>query len=63
MALCLADSLLAAGLSFSIGRGLGRDAVRRLASRRVNALNRRLNQHGLLAMTVLPRSSSARRLR
>jgi phospholipase D1/2 len=49
----LAGSLLAAGLSFGIGRGLGRDWVRRLASRRVNAMNKRLSQHGLLAMTVL----------
>jgi phospholipase D1/2 len=49
----LAGSLLAAGLSFAIGRGLGRDWVRRLASRRVNAMNKRLGQHGLLAMTVL----------
>jgi phospholipase D1/2 len=49
----LAGSLLAAGLSFAIGRGLGRDWVRRLASRRVNALNKRLSKHGLLAMTAL----------
>ena len=49
----LAGALLAAGLSFAIGRGLGRDRVRRLASRRVNAMNKRLNQHGLVAMTVL----------
>jgi phospholipase D1/2 len=49
----LAGSLLAAGLSFAIGRGLGRDWVRRLASRRVNALNKGLGRHGLLAMTVL----------
>ena len=49
----LAGALLAAGLSFAVGRGLGRDWVRRLASRRVNALNKRLGQHGLLAMTVL----------
>jgi phospholipase D1/2 len=49
----LSGSLLAAGLSFAIGRGLGRDRVRRLASRRVNALTRRLSQHGLLAMTAL----------
>jgi phospholipase D1/2 len=49
----LAGSLLAAGLSFAIGRGLGRDWVRRLASRRVNALNKHLSRHGLLAMTVV----------
>jgi uncharacterized membrane protein YdjX (TVP38/TMEM64 family) len=49
----LAGALLAAGLNFAIGRGLGREWVRRLASRRVNAINKRLGQHGLLAMTVL----------
>ena len=49
----LAGALLAAGLSFAVGRGLGRRWVRRLASRRINAVNKRLNQHGLLAMTVL----------
>ncbi len=49
----LAGALLAAGLSFAVGRALGRRWIRRLASRRINALNKRLNQHGLLAMTVL----------
>jgi phosphatidylserine/phosphatidylglycerophosphate/cardiolipin synthase-like enzyme/uncharacterized membrane protein YdjX (TVP38/TMEM64 family) len=49
----LAGALLAAGMNFAIGRGLGREWVRRLASRRVNAINKRLGQHGLLAMTVL----------
>jgi phospholipase D1/2 len=49
----LAGALLAAGMNFAIGRELGREWVRRLASRRVNAINKRLGQHGLLAMTVL----------
>jgi uncharacterized membrane protein YdjX (TVP38/TMEM64 family) len=49
----LAGALLAAGLSFAVGRGLGRDWVRRMASRRINAVNKRLNRHGLIAMTVL----------
>jgi phospholipase D1/2 len=49
----LVGALLGAGLSFAIGRGLGREWVRRIATRRVNAINRRLEQHGLLAMTVL----------
>ena len=49
----LAGSLVAAGLSFAVGRWLGRGWVRRIASRRVNAMNKRLDQHGLLAMTVL----------
>jgi phosphatidylserine/phosphatidylglycerophosphate/cardiolipin synthase-like enzyme/uncharacterized membrane protein YdjX (TVP38/TMEM64 family) len=49
----LAGALLGAGLSFAVGRGLGREWVRRIASRRVNAINKRLERHGLLAMTVL----------
>ena len=49
----LAGALLGAGLSFAIGRGLGREWVRRIASRRVNAINQRLERHGLFAMTVL----------
>ena len=49
----LAGALLGAGLSFAIGRGLGREWVRRIASRRLNVINRRLERHGLLAMTVL----------
>jgi phosphatidylserine/phosphatidylglycerophosphate/cardiolipin synthase-like enzyme/uncharacterized membrane protein YdjX (TVP38/TMEM64 family) len=49
----LAGALAAAGLSFGFGRALGRDWLRRIASRRINAINKRLNQHGLLAMTVL----------
>jgi phosphatidylserine/phosphatidylglycerophosphate/cardiolipin synthase-like enzyme/uncharacterized membrane protein YdjX (TVP38/TMEM64 family) len=52
-AYALAGSLLAAAATFAIGRVLGRDWVRRLASRRVTALNRRLNRHGLVAMAVL----------
>ena len=52
-AYALAGSLLAAAVTFAIGRALGRDWVRRLATRRVMAFNRRLNRHGLLAMTVL----------
>jgi phospholipase D1/2 len=49
----LAGALLGAGLSFAIGRRLGRDWVRRIATRRVNAINQRIERHGLLAMTVL----------
>lgn len=49
----LAGALVAAGLSFAVGRRLGRDWVRRIASRRINAVNKRLNRHGLIAMTVL----------
>ncbi len=49
----LAGSLLAATVVFGIGRGIGRDPVRRFAGRWVNAVSRRLNQHGLFAMTLL----------
>jgi phospholipase D1/2 len=49
----LAGSLLAATVTFALGRALGRDWVRQLATRRVTAFNRRLNRHGLVAMTVL----------
>jgi phosphatidylserine/phosphatidylglycerophosphate/cardiolipin synthase-like enzyme/uncharacterized membrane protein YdjX (TVP38/TMEM64 family) len=49
----LAGSLLAAAAAFAVGRLLGRDWVRQLASRRVMALNRRLTRHGLVAMAVL----------
>jgi phosphatidylserine/phosphatidylglycerophosphate/cardiolipin synthase-like enzyme/uncharacterized membrane protein YdjX (TVP38/TMEM64 family) len=49
----LAGALLAAALVFGLGRVLGRDWVRRLATRRVTAFNQRLNHHGLIAMTVL----------
>ena len=47
-------SLLGATLSavfvYAIGRELGRDAVRRVAGRRINDLSRRIAQRGLLAM-------------
>jgi uncharacterized membrane protein YdjX (TVP38/TMEM64 family) len=52
-AYALAGALLAAAVAFGVGRLLGRDSVRQLASRRLVALNRRLTRHGLLAMTVL----------
>ena len=47
-------SLLGATLSavfvYGIGREVGRDAVRRVAGRRINDLSRRIAQRGLLAM-------------
>ena len=49
----LAGSLLAATVVFGLGRGIGRDPVRRFAGRWVNAVSRRLDQHGLFAMTLL----------
>ncbi len=52
-AYALAGSLLAATVVFGVGRGLGRDLVRRFAGRWVNAVTRRLSEHGLFAMTLL----------
>ncbi len=49
----LAGSLLGATVAFGLGRGIGRDPVRRFAGRWVNAVSRRLNEHGLFAMTML----------
>ena len=49
----LAGSLLAATVVFGLGRGIGRDPVRRFAGRWVNAVSRRLSEHGLFAMTLL----------
>jgi len=49
----LAGSLLAAAAVFGFGRALGRDPVRRFAGRRVNAVSRRLDRHGLWTMAVL----------
>ncbi len=49
----LAGSLLASGVTFALGRWLGRDMVRRLAGRRLNELSRRLGNGGVLAVLVL----------
>jgi phospholipase D1/2 len=49
----LAGSLLGGGITFAIGRALGRDAVRRLAGARLNELSRRLGNGGVLAVIVL----------
>jgi uncharacterized membrane protein YdjX (TVP38/TMEM64 family) len=38
---------------FGLGRYLGRDRVRRAGGRRVNTVSRRLERHGLWAMTLL----------
>jgi phospholipase D1/2 len=48
-----AGSLLAAAVVFGLGRGVGRDPVRRFAGRWVDAVRRRLDEHGLLAMALL----------
>ncbi len=46
-------ALASAASSYAIGRALGRDLVRRLAGRGLNALSRRLAKRGLLAMTLV----------
>jgi phospholipase D1/2 len=48
-----AGSLLAAAVVFGLGRAVGRDPMRRLAGRWVDAVSRRLDRHGLLAMALL----------
>ena len=45
----LCGSVLGAAICFWLGRWIGRDAVRRLARSRINALSRRLGRHDLLA--------------
>jgi phosphatidylserine/phosphatidylglycerophosphate/cardiolipin synthase-like enzyme/uncharacterized membrane protein YdjX (TVP38/TMEM64 family) len=42
-----------AAVTFALGRRLGRETVRRLAGSRINALSRRLAQHGLLAVAFV----------
>jgi uncharacterized membrane protein YdjX (TVP38/TMEM64 family) len=49
----VAGSLLGAAATYGVGRGLGRDVVRRYAGQRINRLNRQLAKRGLLAVTVL----------
>ena len=49
----MVGTLASAASTYALGRALGRDLVRRLAGRGLNALSRRLAKQGLLAMTVL----------
>jgi phosphatidylserine/phosphatidylglycerophosphate/cardiolipin synthase-like enzyme/uncharacterized membrane protein YdjX (TVP38/TMEM64 family) len=46
-------ALASAAATYAAGRGLGRDAVRRFAGRRLNRLSRRLGQRGLMAITLI----------
>ncbi|MGH8798785.1 MAG: VTT domain-containing protein [Casimicrobiaceae bacterium] len=46
----LVGATLSAVFVYAIGRELGRDAVRRVAGRRINDLSRRIAKRGLLAM-------------
>ena len=49
----LAGALSSALTGYGIGRSLGRDAVRRLAGPRLNAITRRLARQGVFAIAVL----------
>ncbi|MEJ2643743.1 MAG: VTT domain-containing protein [Gammaproteobacteria bacterium] len=49
----LLGSLLGAVATYGVGRLLGRDAVRRLAGTRLNALSRRLGHRGILTVITL----------
>lgn len=49
----LAGALLGATASYALGAALGREAVLRLAGPRVNAVSRRLAQHGLIAVVAI----------
>ncbi len=49
----LGGSLLSAATTYSLGRMLGRNAVRRLAGARLNRLSRRLGKRGLLAVVTV----------
>jgi uncharacterized membrane protein YdjX (TVP38/TMEM64 family) len=49
----LAGSLMAAVVTYSLGNILGRDTVRRLAGSRLDRINRRLADHGLVTMLTV----------
>jgi phospholipase D1/2 len=49
----LGGGLLSGLVTYSIGRRLGRETVRRLAGRRLNAISRKLAERGLLAMVLV----------
>jgi uncharacterized membrane protein YdjX (TVP38/TMEM64 family) len=49
----LAGCLLSAGVSYGLGRALGRNVVRRLAGSWVKRLSRRLAKHGVITVTGL----------
>jgi uncharacterized membrane protein YdjX (TVP38/TMEM64 family) len=49
----IGGALASAASTYAIGRALGRDLVRRLAGRGLNALSRRLAKQGLLAMALV----------
>jgi phospholipase D1/2 len=49
----LLGSVLSAVVNFGIGQSLGRDAIRRLAGKRINRLSARLSRRGLLTVTAM----------
>jgi phospholipase D1/2 len=49
----LAGGVLSAMVNFGIGSALGRDAVRRLAGKRINRLSKRLSRRGLVTVIAL----------
>jgi uncharacterized membrane protein YdjX (TVP38/TMEM64 family) len=49
----MAGALVGAGLSYGLGRVLGREAVQAIGGARVNLLSQRLASRGLLAVVVL----------
>lgn len=49
----MSGSLLGGALTFAIGRTLGRQTVRQIAGKRLNALSRRLGEGGVFAVMVL----------
>ncbi|HVO90749.1 MAG TPA: VTT domain-containing protein [Casimicrobiaceae bacterium] len=49
----LAGATLSAAVTYAIGRKLGREAVRKVAGRRLNELSRRLARRGLLAVLLV----------
>jgi uncharacterized membrane protein YdjX (TVP38/TMEM64 family) len=49
----LLGALASAATTYALGRAVGRDAVRRLAGKRLNALSQRLGRQGLIAVTLV----------
>src|SRR5207247_10981805 len=49
----LAGSMLSGAVTYSIGRKLGRETVRRFAGKRLNAITRGLSKRGLLTMILV----------
>jgi len=52
-AYALSGSILSAVAAYSVGAGLGRDAVRKLAGERINQISRQLAKRGLLTILVV----------